>query len=191
MTSIGESWEVVHKRLMRGFWEAINAGRGEGQAGAPPSGSSSQYNIEPPAGFPEGSKEFFEAFAHSIVRVQMEGILRNVVDGVMTAISREISYRAMTAPEELAKESWEVVHKKLMQDFWELINANIERIDNPQAPAKSGLKPPEGFPEGSQEFFDAMNNAIVRVHMEGILRNMVNAAMISIAKEFANKPPTP
>ncbi len=85
MEPVGQSWEPVHQRLMQEFWAAINANveRIE-QPGRP------QYNFQPPEGFPEGSKEFFEGMAYSIVRVQMEGILRNMVDSAMTAVAKEL-----------------------------------------------------------------------------------------------------
>jgi hypothetical protein len=82
---IGESWEPIHQRLMQNFYEAINANVERIEQTGPP------YNFEVPEGFPEGSKQFFENMAFAIVRVQMEGILHNLVDASFTAIAKELS----------------------------------------------------------------------------------------------------
>lgn len=81
---IGESWEPIHKRLMQEFWGAINANTERIESTGP------QYDFQVPDGFPEGSKAFFEGMAYAIVRVQMEQILRNMVDAAMTAVAKEV-----------------------------------------------------------------------------------------------------
>jgi hypothetical protein len=96
-----ESWEMIHKRLMQEFWSAMNAQNERIQSDQPdtPDGSPSQDTgpanlFDPPPGFPEGSREFFNQMAHVLIRVQMEAILRNMADGVMTAVAKELSPQA-------------------------------------------------------------------------------------------------
>jgi truncated hemoglobin YjbI len=87
---------------------------------------------------------------------------------------------------ERVAESWEPIHQRLMQEFWGAIQANVERVER-KGP-QYDINPPEGFPEGSKQFFENFAHALVRVQMEGILRNMVDAAMTSVAKELAKRP---
>jgi hypothetical protein len=88
MSQVDESWEPIHQRLMQEFWGAVKA-TAERQE-VPNNTPATQYSFEPPAGFPEGSKEFFERMAFAIVRVQMEEILRNMVDSTLTAVAKEM-----------------------------------------------------------------------------------------------------
>jgi hypothetical protein len=89
---------------------------------------------------------------------------------------------------EPAVESWEVIHKRLMDEFRAAIQANVKRVEQPKN-SRSGFnfELPEGFPEGSQEFFDNFAYALIRVRMENILQNLTDAVMTSIAKEIANQ----
>jgi len=84
----GQSWEPIHQRLMQEFWGAINANSERIEEDRPKT-PTAEYQFELPPGFPEGSREFFANFAHSIVHVQIEQILRTSVDATMTAVAKE------------------------------------------------------------------------------------------------------
>lgn len=93
MEPVGQSWEPIHQRLMVTFWDAmkVNAERVQMDQVDPQGNPTPLYNFEPPPGFPPGSKEFFEQMAYALIRVQMEGILRNMIDGVMTSVAKELT----------------------------------------------------------------------------------------------------
>jgi hypothetical protein len=84
----GQSWEPIHQRLMQEFWGAINANSERIEEDRPKT-PSAEYQFELPEGFPEGSQAFFANFAHGIVHIQIEQILRNSVDAVMTSVAKE------------------------------------------------------------------------------------------------------